>query len=79
MIDISQADEKEGEVDEFVFGSKGYRFDPLTDMQDWHGWMNVSEVVCPLILLKSKPPKCVWKLVQFQGKLLGSFVHDEDL
>jgi hypothetical protein len=34
MIDISQANERECELDEFVFGSKVYRFDPLTDMRD---------------------------------------------
>jgi hypothetical protein len=74
MIDISQANERECELDEFVFGSKVYRFDPLTDLRDENDeWINVSEIVRPLILLKSKPPKCVWKLIQARESCWEAF------
>jgi hypothetical protein len=45
MIDMSQANERECELDDVYFGSKEYRFDPLTDMRDRHDrWINVSEL-----------------------------------
>jgi hypothetical protein len=78
MIDMSQQNQTESEVDDAAFGSKVYRFDPKTDINPQNDcWIAVSAIVRPMILFKSKPPKCIWRLIQFQGKLLGSFVDDE--
>lgn len=76
---MSQQNEGEVEKDNLAFGSKVYRFDPGTDIhEDNDRWIDVSDIVRPVILIKSKPPRPVWRLVQFQGKLLGSFVDGDD-
>lgn len=64
-----------------AFCSRVHRFDPGPGVRrERDRWVHVSDIVRPLILIKAKPPNCVWRLVQFQGRLLGSFdgTVDED-
>jgi hypothetical protein len=63
-----------------AFGQTVFRFDPKVDMQAERDVMiPVSSIVRPLILIKTpqRTARCMWRLVQFQGKLLGSFSQSE--
>jgi hypothetical protein len=63
-----------------AFGQTVFRFDPQVDMQpERNAMIPVSRIVRPLILIKTpnNTARCMWRLVQFQGKLLGSFNQSE--
>jgi hypothetical protein len=63
-MDLSEANDRKCGLDDFPPGSKVNRFDPIIDMRDGNDrWIHVSEFVHQRTLLKSKPQKCVWKLV----------------
>jgi hypothetical protein len=59
-----------------AFGQTVFRFDPRVDLNpDKDVLLPVSNIVRPLILVKTpqESARCMWRLVQFQGKLLGTF------
>jgi hypothetical protein len=59
-----------------AFGQTVFRFDPFVDVQrDEQEQVPVSSLVRPFILIKTPhgSNRCMWRLVQFQGKLLGNF------
>jgi hypothetical protein len=69
-------------ADDAAFCSSVCRFDRDVDINEHNDrWIQVTDIVRPVILVKAKLPKCVWKLVQFQGRLLGCFddcVNEEE-
>jgi hypothetical protein len=59
-----------------AFGQTVFRFDRSTDLQAGADIMvPVENVRRPLILIKTPAysQRCMWRLIQFQGKLLGTF------
>lgn len=63
--------EEEGDA----FGQTVFRFDKSQLPKIDPVLIPVQDIVRPCILIKTPPrsPRCMWRLVQFQGKLLGSF------
>ncbi len=59
-----------------AFGQAVFRFDRRVDLQsDLDIMVPVQDIRRPLILIKTPTGshRCMWRLVQFQGKLLGGF------
>jgi hypothetical protein len=62
------------------FGQTVFRFDKNVDLDAAElQAIPVDDIVRPFILVKTPPnsPRCMWRLLQFQGKLLGSFDESE--
>jgi hypothetical protein len=63
-----------------AFGQSVFRFDPRVDLPlEGNVLIPVCRIVRPLILIKTphSTARCMWRLVQFQGKLLGSFSQSD--
>ena len=68
------------EEESFAFGQTVFRFHRNVDMNpDNDVWIPVERICRPLILIKtpSSSYRCMWRLVQFQGKLLGTFAESD--
>lgn len=66
-----QTQDAEGDV----FGQTVFRFDKTQGISKDAKVIAVEDIVRPFILVKTPAAsaRCMWRLVQFQGKLLGSF------
>ncbi|NJR41268.1 MAG: hypothetical protein HC767_00060 [Akkermansiaceae bacterium] len=62
-----------------AFGQTVFRFDPTVGRQSDIEFIHVDDIIRPFILIKPQadPGRCMWRLVQFQGKLLGSFDEED--
>jgi hypothetical protein len=64
IVDTSGQNQEVCDMDNAAFGNRVFTFDLKTDMRkEGERWMHVSDVVRPLILIESKPPLAVAKLV----------------
>jgi hypothetical protein len=63
-----------------AFGQTVFRFDRKVDLRPERDMLvPVSSIMRPMILIKTPTGsvRCMWRLVQFEGKLLGSFDQSE--
>jgi hypothetical protein len=79
IIDLSEQNQDECAKDNRAFGSRVFRFDPTTDIKPQHDrWIDVSDILRPFMLIKSKPPFPLWRLVQYEDSLLGGATGAEN-